>query len=139
MAGTEEYKAKLVAELKAEIARLQTAVDVIEGRAGGPGLPAGITAKPHFMRGDEFHGMGILDAARKYLGMTGRTPKSSAEIAEALEAGGIKHKSANFRASVNTILSRDGVKNGVIEKLANGMWGLPEWYKVGNAQGENPS
>jgi len=127
MAGDKEYRDRLAAELKAEIARLQTALEVIEGKRGGSVSNAGPSA-PEQIPLNAFYGMGVLDAGRKYLGLV-RQPQSTTEIADALVKGGITHKSSNFPATVNAILLRDGVKKGGgIIRYPNGTWGLPEWH-----------
>lgn len=120
-----DYEA-ILAELEAEKERIQTAIDVIRTKMGRGGTAS--TPSSTQFSGTPFHGLGILDAAKKYLEMVKRT-QTTAEIAEALEKGGLKHTSTNFKATVNTILSRDGVrKGGGLKRLASGQWGLAEWY-----------
>jgi hypothetical protein len=72
---------------------------------------------------DAFFEMTIADAAIKYLKIVKQT-RSTAEIAKALEAGGLKHSSKNF---VTTIRSTLGQREEF--RRVNGEWGLSEWYR----------
>jgi hypothetical protein len=75
---------------------------------------------------DAFFRMGIVPAARKYLEMVKRK-QTIPEIARALEAGGFKHRSKRFDATIRTTLRR----SGEFMKLGRGEWALPEWYRGG--------
>lgn len=75
------------------------------------------------LRSDTFFGMVISDAIKKYLNIVKR-PRRTAEIAHALEEGGLQHTSKRWFATVQTTLNR---MQGVVVKLPNG-WGLLEWY-----------
>lgn len=75
---------------------------------------------------DAFFGLGIVDAAKKYLGMT-RRPQSSKEIATALVQGGFHTTAKDFYNTVFGVLSREWKNNGEIVKV-NKEWGMAEWY-----------
>jgi hypothetical protein len=77
---------------------------------------------------DAFFSLSIPEAIKKYLGMV-KGKKTTNDIAEALEKGGITHGSKNFRNSVSTALYREHDKpNGDIHKVGEGEWGLVDWY-----------
>lgn len=76
------------------------------------------------IRHDTFFAMTIADAVRKYLGMV-KVTKSTADIAAALERGGLKHSSKDFSTTVRSIL---GQQREVFTRVPNGDWGLNEWY-----------
>jgi biotin operon repressor len=67
--------------------------------------------------------MTIGDAAKKYLTMAKAT-KSTADIAAALERGGLKHSSKDFQATVRAILGQ----SDDFVRVPNGEVGLAEWY-----------
>lgn len=75
------------------------------------------------VRHDTFFGMTIGDAARKYLTMT-KITKSTADIATALEQGGLKHSSQNFTTTVRSVLGQ----RDEFTRVGNRDWGLAEWY-----------
>jgi hypothetical protein len=93
-----------------------------------PGAPRENDAE---IRHDSFFGMTIADAARKYLTMAKQT-KSTADLAEALEQGGLKHASKNFPMTVRAIM---GQREGFVR--VNNDWGLTEWYP-GIGRGRKP-
>lgn len=74
---------------------------------------------------DAFLGLGLAEAAKKYLGMV-RQKKTTREIAAALEQGGIVNRAKSFYSTVFTALKRAS-KGGGIVKIGN-EWGLAEWY-----------
>ncbi len=75
---------------------------------------------------DAFFGLGLIDAAKKYL--TGvKAPRSAKEIAQALVSGGFTTTSKDFNNTVFSVLSRENKQDGGIVKVNTG-WGLPEWY-----------
>jgi hypothetical protein len=79
---------------------------------------------------DSFFGMTIGDAAKKYLSMM-KVTKSTADIAGALERGGLKHTSKDFPTTVRSIL---GPRED-FTRVPNGDWGLAEWY-AGKGRGK---
>lgn len=77
---------------------------------------------------DFFFGMGIADAAKKYLAVAKKT-KTTREIADALERGGITHASQDFTKTVNTVLNTKlREENDEIIKVKE-KWGLIGWYR----------
>jgi len=118
-----------IAELECQVVKLQTALETLKQlRSGGTytATAASITsgARPGDadVQHDSFFGMTIGDAARKYLSMV-KTTKSTAEIAEALERGGLKHSSKDFNTTLRSIL---GPREEFVR--VNKDWGLTEWY-----------
>jgi hypothetical protein len=112
----------VLADLKARRDKLDQAIAVIEALAGTGGLgPLSGTTEVANIRSDTFFGMSVPQAVKKYLGMTGRVPKSPQDITEALKQGGQEQASYN---NVYTALKR---LPDVI-KLPSGDWGLSDWY-----------
>lgn len=100
-------------------------------RAGAQALAGAVGSdgeqQPTALESDAFFGMSIVEATKKYLGMTKR-PKSTNEIKDALEAGGYNHTSKNFYSTIFSVLSREaGKPTGEIVKV-NDKWGLESWY-----------
>lgn len=89
--------------------------------ASGEGSNQGENIESH-----TFFGMGIGDAAKKYLTMM-RKPQSTKAIIEALERGGLTHTSKNFYGTVFTVLSRREKNEGDVVKVKKD-WGLTEWF-----------
>ncbi len=84
------------------------------------------TGMINFNARDAFFGLGLIDAAKKYLALV-KAPKSAREIAEALVAGGFTTTSKDFKNTVFSVLFRESKHDGTIVKV-NTEWGLPEWY-----------
>lgn len=119
----------VLADLKARRDQLSQAIAVLESVAGTGGLgPSSGSADGVTIRSDSFFGMSVPQAVRKYLGMTGRVPKSPQDITEALKKGGQEQASYN---NVYTALKR---AVDVI-KLPNGDWGLSSWYPSAKKSG----
>jgi len=115
--------AAALAEIEAEIAKLQATADVIReriGRAGGSINPGGGGGG---IRPDSFLKMSIPDATKKYLGMV-RQKQSTQDIMEALEKGGLPPSKYN---TVYSILARRANQVGDIINM-KGDWALAEWY-----------
>lgn len=121
--GAVDWAAAL-AEIEAEISRLQAAADVIRERiakSGGtftPGSGPGGGIKP-----DAFLKMSIPDATKKHLA-TVRQKQSTQEVMDALQKGGLPPSKYN---TVYSILSRRERQVGDIINL-KGDWALAEWY-----------
>ncbi len=130
MAGEQDL-ASILAELEKDKENIEIAIAVIKKKMGLPtnGLPSAAPV-PTQLRSDTFFRKGIAEAAAIYLGM-GRDPKTSGEIADALEQGGIPTQSKDLKATVHAVLVRDGGKWG-ITRLPNGAWGLDAWYEGGS-------
>jgi hypothetical protein len=75
---------------------------------------------------DMFFGLGIAEAAIKYLSVV-KKQQSSREITDALEAAGYHHTSQNFLNTVNTALYRRVKDEGDVVKIGRN-WALAEWY-----------
>jgi hypothetical protein len=123
-----DYKAVLedLKQQKADLERMIAFTERMLG-AGGRYGAGGASAEKSEGHGteiqpDTFHGKNILQASEKYLRMVGRPARSTEEIAEALGRGGVTASAG----SVATILGRS--KNGPIQRVKRGLWGLAEWY-----------
>lgn len=118
-----------IADVQARIQNLQTVLDgLLKLRSQITGAPMAASSPSRQssdaeVQHDTFFGMTIGDAAKKYLGMAKAT-KSTAEIAEALERGGLKHASKDFHTTVRSII---GPREDFV-RVPNGDWGLTEWY-----------
>ncbi len=127
--------AALLAEMEKEKENLEAAMAFVRKKMGlnssTPDVPATGSDR---IKSDSFYRLGIGEAAVAYLRMTNRTPKTSNEIADVLDRGGLVHQSKDLKATVNALLIRDGGKWG-ITRLPSGAWGLDEWYP-GSARGK---
>ena len=119
-----EHWAQALAEVEAEIAKLQAMADMIRERmtrsgqspvSGGPGGGG--------LRQDSFLKMSIPDATKKLLEMT-RAKQSTQEILDALVKGGLPPSKYN---TLYSILSRRERLVGDIINM-KGDWALAEWY-----------
>ena len=118
-----------IADVENRIRSMQNALETLKQlRASTLGEPS--PAATNFSRSsesevqhDSFFAMTIADAAKKYLSMMKAT-KSNAEIATALEHGGLKHSSKDFNTTVRSVL---GQRDDFL-RVPNGDWGLAEWY-----------
>lgn len=124
MAETIDYKAVLE-DLKAKKASLEQAIAAVEAIVGGLGDSAalnGSTSKA--IEADTFIGCNILQAAEKYLQMTGRPAKTTEQIAAALNQGGMSVS----QGSVSTILRRSDNGDSPVIRVGRSLWGLASWY-----------
>src|ERR1035441_8974357 len=118
-----------ITDVETRIRNMQNALDTLKqlrASALGEPLPSGAGVSRSIdseVQHDSFFGMTIGDAAKKYLAMVKGT-KSTADIARALETGGLKHTSKDFPTTVRSIL---GPREDFI-RVPNGDWGLSEWY-----------
>jgi hypothetical protein len=123
-----------LADLKARRAKLDNAIEAIEGLLGRPSTggggntstPVETPSRGAALAEDAFFGMSIQDAARKYLKMV-KKPQSAAEIAKALEAGGMTHQSKYLPNTVRTTLIRIANNGGDLVQVKKD-WALAEWY-----------
>lgn len=125
--STADYSAVL-ADLRARRDQLIQAIALLES-IGATGVGMGSASESATIRADAFFGMSVPQAVKKYLGMTGRVPKSPQDITEALKRGGQEQASYN---NVYTALKRTP---GVI-KLPSGEWGLSDWYPNARKRGK---
>jgi hypothetical protein len=127
-----DYQAVLE-DLKNKRAGLEAAIKAVEIILGqsSPLMEGAAPVQPGTgnvsLRSDSFFGMGIGDAAVKYLGMV-KAPKSTNSIMKALEEGGLTHTSKNFYGTVFTALKRRHEIEGDVAKVKRGEWGLLAWY-----------
>lgn len=125
MADTIDYKAVLE-DLKSRKAALEQAIVAVEailgtGALGEVGVSNG-AAKG--IEADTFIGMNILQAAERYLQMTGRPAKTTDQIAAALNQGGLNVSAG----SVSTILRRSDNGESPVTRVGRALWGLASWY-----------
>lgn len=120
-----------IAELESRIRNMQITLETLKQlRTEGGGVSTGnafanVNLRPgeSEVQHDTFFGMTIGDAAKKFLIMSKAT-KSTADIAAALEQGGLKHSSKDFPTTVRSVLrNREDFL-----RVPNGDWGLSEWY-----------
>lgn len=135
-----DHYTAVLAELEAQRAKIDAAIDAIKALQQGTGWSTvGPTAvnqpKASDSNGtldiplDAFHRLSVSQAIRKYLSMR-RKPSTTAEIVEALAAGGQSGSDgANFNVVVNNTLNRMQAPDGGISKVKRGVWGLTEWYE----------
>ena len=126
----------VIAKLLAERDEINALIDALQRRVsradGVPFTPQARATDDTQIRHDSFFQMTIADAAKKYLVMV-KTTKSTADIASALELGGLKHSSKDFPLTVRSILHQ----SGGFTRVPNGDWGLTEWYP-GMGRGRKP-
>jgi len=131
MENAVDYSAVLE-DLKAKRAKLDAAIEAIEQMAGQPSsagvsTPVALGGAQVTLRSDSFFGMGISDAAVKYLGIV-KAPKDTRTIMHALEQGGLTHSSKNFYGTLFTSLTRRESNEGDVTRVKKGEWGLSVWY-----------
>jgi hypothetical protein len=128
-----------LAEIEAEIAKLQTTAEFIRQRierGGGSVTPGG--GPRGGIRPDTFLKMSIPDATKTLLEMK-REKQSTQDIIDALEKGGLPRSKYN---TVYSILARRANQVGDIINM-KGDWALAEWYpnrpkgKVKGKEAEN--
>lgn len=74
---------------------------------------------------DTFFNMTIVEAAKKYLAMGHRQPKSTQEVLDALQKGGLQ---SAIYDTVSALISRKAKRGEDFVKLPKRKWGLVEWY-----------
>lgn len=121
IAALEERRVKVNAEIDEDIAKLREIGERMSSMALTSGASLSLPAK---IEKDTFYNMTLPDAAKKFLAMGDRKPKTTNEIIDALEKGGLKRTTY---ASMYASLSRRENNVGDIVNV-NGDWGLPEWY-----------
>lgn len=125
-----------IAEVQAKIEELKTTLATLlrlqAEQGGAPSPTAALRGGDAEISHDTFFNMTIGEAAKKYLAIV-KTTKSTAEIAEWLERGGLKHSSKSFTTTVRSIL---GARED-FTRVPNGDWGLAEWYP-GMGRGKKP-
>ncbi len=116
----------LLERLKARKAAIENAIAALEAVAGelGDMAAVGLTPKAAAIEVDTFIGLNILQAAEKYLQMTGKPAKTTEQIAAALNQGGLSVS----QGSVSTILRRSDNGENPVTRVGRSLWGLASWY-----------
>jgi len=138
-----DHYAAVIADLERQISQLQAAIAAIQAvRAGAvipppPPMVSNSTATASDQVNsldiaiDAFHTLTVAQSIKKFLGMRPRRPVTTAEIVEALRAGGQSGSDGtNFTVVVNNSLNRMSADDGVVSKVKRGVWGLKEWYET---------
>jgi HB1, ASXL, restriction endonuclease HTH domain len=130
--GIDPYAAVL-ADLRAKRNKIDEAIALIESLRGDRGfigtsdsnqpVPESLAADD----GGQFLGMTVVDATKKLLAMRRKTI-GTAEIAVAIQRGGLVMQSAEPANTVGSILTRRFYQIGDIVRVSRGTWGLREWY-----------
>jgi len=125
MAESIDYKAVLE-DLKARKARLEQVIVAVEGIIGETGDLGALLSpsKSTAIEPDTFIGLNILQAAEKYLQMTGRPAKTTEQITAVLNQGGM----SVTQGSVSTILRRSDNGDSPVTRVGRSLWGLASWY-----------
>lgn len=140
-----DYQAVL-ADLTSRRDKLNDAIAGIEAMLGTVPSAGGDASHrndkgPAEIREDSFFGMTILDAAKKFLGMTKR-PQSAAQVTDALKQGGYLFQSGNPVNTVGSVLNRSDAKGGDVIRVGRGSFGLASWYpnrpKRKKSNGDSP-
>jgi hypothetical protein len=133
--ATDPYAAVL-ADLRAKRNKIDEAIALIESLRGdrvlGPAVAVdsiGQVATPGSPNDEagQFLGMTVVDATKKLLGLRRKT-MGTAEIASALQRGGLVLQSADPANTVGSIITRRFYQAGDIVRVSRGTWGLREWY-----------
>jgi hypothetical protein len=122
----------VLADLLAQRERIDAAISAIQAARGGAGAAAAQPsggANSAKVEPDSFFGMTVLEAAKKFLGMTKRPQKANA-IADALKQGGYHFATDNALPTVASVLNRDDAKGGEIVRVGKGLFALAAWYKT---------
>ncbi len=132
-----DYKAVLE-DLRVRRVQLDAAIAALELLSGEPVVVFG-ASKPLSgpeIQADTFVGLNIAEAASKYLRITGKGAKSTEQIADALNRGGL----SCTQSSVSAILRRNNNSGeGDVIKVGRGLWGLQEWYPGRPRRSNRPS
>jgi hypothetical protein len=127
MAEAIDYKAVLE-DLKAKKANIEETIAAVErfivSGLADLAVPGTSTPKTTAIEVDAFIGLNILQAAEKYLQMTGKPAKTTEQIAAALNKGGLTVSVG----SVSTILRRSDNGENPVTRVGRSLWGLASWY-----------
>ena len=105
------------------------------------GVPGTGQTVPSRLSPDAFFGLGIAEAAIRFLQIVKRQ-QTTREIADGLEKANYHHTSKNFINTVNTALYRREKDEGDVVKIGR-RWALAEWYpgrrkKTATSSSEEP-
>jgi hypothetical protein len=132
---------KVLADLLEERANLDRMITWVQGKLGKveasalsiptsmPSSSQGTVMRSPRLRPDTFFKMSVQEAIRECLNIM-RRPMSARDITNALQDGGLTHKAKDLYQTVFPTLMRMKEK-GEVDKLANGDWGLSDWYASG--------
>jgi hypothetical protein len=126
MTDSIDYRAVLE-DLKSRKTALEQAIVAVEamlGEVGDTSTNSGGGSTGKTIHPDAFVGLNILQAAAKYLQMVGRPARSTTEIANALNQGGLTVS----QGSVSTILRRSDNGDSPVTRAARSLFGLSAWY-----------
>ena len=128
-----DYKA-LLDDLRLCRQKIDMAIAAIEDIMGQPsgespveGRQPSSTGQTGEIRSDAFFQMTLGDAVKKYLGIMKR-PRKAAQIAKALEDGGVMSQAKNFYANVSTALRRLKEAGDVVQIPDTKAWAMARWY-----------
>ena len=110
--------------LKARKAAIENAIAALEAVAGELDVSIAGGSATRGIAPDTFIGMNILQGAEKYLQVVGRPARTTDNIAEALNKGGLTVTAA----SVSTILRRSDKGDSPVVRVGRALWGLAGWY-----------
>lgn len=126
--------AAVIADLRAQRDKIEETIAVLEGFRGGIVAATGISKATARAEGvaivetaGMFLGLSIVDATKKLLSSRKQT-LGNAEIARALQAGGLAMTSKDPVNTVGSVLTRRFNEVGDVVKVGRGIWGLKEWY-----------
>ena len=132
------YLSKLLeqrARLDIIIADVQRELGLSEGEVQAPSVstvPLSQGGREPVQRGrirpDEFFGMSIPEAVKKYLAIM-KQPQSPKAMVDGLKSGGLLTNAKNFYPNVTTALKRLRVAEQVV--LTPNGWGLAIWGRLG--------
>lgn len=126
----------VLADLRAQRDRIDTAIAALEGLRGSAGSHAKQTsasaAEPPELNGGSISeglllGMSIADATIKVLSLRKRK-MTTPEVLADLKAGGLALTSKDPGNVVNSVLYRRFQSVGDIVRVERGTWGLKTWY-----------
>ena len=136
---TNEHYEAVLEDLERERAELDATIATLRRRLGLPNAQnasGAVPARQQFadqpkLRSDEFFGMSIIGAARKYLSIV-KQPTSAPNIAREIKSHGLMNDSKTFPNTVYSILYREAERpNGQVVKVGgSSKWGLTEWYPM---------
>ena len=142
VAGFDPYSAVLadLQRRRDEIDGAIQAIQIVRGASATftPGPVAVVTdsAPMSLNESGQFLGMSISEAAKKFLSAKRRT-MNSADLATALQSGGLALTSNDPANTIGSVLTRRFNTVGDIVRVSRGQWGLREWYPHTSFQRKN--
>ena len=128
--GIDPYEA-VIADLKAKRDQIDQTIRTLQTlRSPGARHDAGqlVGARVDSNRAAGLYlGLSIPDAAKKLLSIE-KQALGNADIAKALQAGGVVMNSSDPANTIGSVLTRRFNTVGDIVRVGRGIWGLAEWY-----------